>query len=212
MADTENTAVLGSQYKDAKRDRRRAEMLDAAATVFARKGYFAATMQDIAEIVGVRSASLYYYFGSKEAALEEVCRLGGRAFVDTLAELAESDRPTVKIIEAGMKIHLDSRWRDYVASFTFNRQNLSGRALDEMTSIARDYAALWQRILERGQSTGELASTLDTRFTASAILAVLNNAATGGDPAGQTHDATIEKTLALVLDGVRRRDRTDEAH
>ena len=134
MADTENTAVLGLQYKDAKRDRRRAEMLDAAATVFARKGYFAATMQDIAEIVGVRSASLYYYFGSKEAALEEVCRLGGRAFVDTLAAnwRRATGRP-FKIIEAGMKIHLDSRWRDYVASFTFNRQNLSGRALDEMT-------------------------------------------------------------------------------
>ena len=56
--------------------RRAAEMLAAAAKVFARRGYHGASTQDIADVLGIRQASLYYYFASKEAALEAVCADG----------------------------------------------------------------------------------------------------------------------------------------
>ena len=38
--------------------------------MFAERGYHGATTQDIADVLGIRQASLYYYFPSKEAALE----------------------------------------------------------------------------------------------------------------------------------------------
>jgi AcrR family transcriptional regulator len=56
--------------------RRLAEVTDAAAKVFARRGYHGASTQDIADVLGIRQASLYYYFDSKEAALEAVCANG----------------------------------------------------------------------------------------------------------------------------------------
>jgi AcrR family transcriptional regulator len=42
------------------------EVLDAAAAVFARKGYAAATVQDVAEELGILKGSLYYYIRTKE--------------------------------------------------------------------------------------------------------------------------------------------------
>ena len=54
-------------------ERRYREVLDAAATAFAEKGYLGASMKDIADRLGVRHASLYYYFPSKEAALAAIC-------------------------------------------------------------------------------------------------------------------------------------------
>jgi AcrR family transcriptional regulator len=51
-------------------------VLAAAAKVFARRGYYGASTQDIAEVLGVRQASIYYYFDSKVAALEAVCADG----------------------------------------------------------------------------------------------------------------------------------------
>ncbi|MEZ5529902.1 MAG: helix-turn-helix domain-containing protein [Porticoccaceae bacterium] len=47
--------------------------LAAAARVFAQKGFHGATTQDIASELGIKQGSLYYYFNSKETALEEVC-------------------------------------------------------------------------------------------------------------------------------------------
>ena len=61
--------------------RRAAEMLAAAAKVFARRGYHGASTQDIADVLGIRQASLYYYFESKESALEAVCGDGVEDYV-----------------------------------------------------------------------------------------------------------------------------------
>ena len=58
--------------------RRRREIMDSAAEVFATKGYHAATTRDIADRpFGMQPGSLYYYSESKEAALEEICRIRG---------------------------------------------------------------------------------------------------------------------------------------
>ena len=54
---------------------RKAEILQAALRVFARKGYKAATNKDIAAEAGVTTAALYYYFPSKEAMFGEVLAL-----------------------------------------------------------------------------------------------------------------------------------------
>src|SRR5262249_62312629 len=53
--------------------RRAPEIIEAAARVFAERGFHGATTQDIADVLGIRQASLYYYFPSKEGALWLVC-------------------------------------------------------------------------------------------------------------------------------------------
>src|SRR5262245_18946984 len=63
--------------------RRSGEIMEAAARVFAERGYHGASTQDIADTLGIRQASLYYYFASKEAALEQVCLQGVAGFYET---------------------------------------------------------------------------------------------------------------------------------
>ena len=50
----------------------REEILDAAAELFAERGYAATSTRLIAETVGIRQASLYYHFASKEQILAEL--------------------------------------------------------------------------------------------------------------------------------------------
>ncbi len=45
---------------------REREVIDAAAKVFARRGYAAATIQDVADELGILKGSLYYYIKTKE--------------------------------------------------------------------------------------------------------------------------------------------------
>ncbi len=52
---------------------RRDAIVAAAARIFADRGYAAVGMRDVAEAVGVRGASLYHHFASKEEILYAIC-------------------------------------------------------------------------------------------------------------------------------------------
>src|SRR5690606_2084818 len=49
------------------------EIVSAAAEFFAREGYANVGMRDVAEAVGIRGASLYHHFASKEEILYAIC-------------------------------------------------------------------------------------------------------------------------------------------
>ena len=69
------------QRYDAKRD----GVVQAAAALFAERGYHATTMQDLTDATGLTAGGLYHYIGSKEQLLLAIC--------DTLMEplLAEAE-------------------------------------------------------------------------------------------------------------------------
>ena len=50
----------------------RAEVLDKAAILFASKGVAATSLKDVADAVGLRRSSIYYYYPSKDALLHEL--------------------------------------------------------------------------------------------------------------------------------------------
>jgi AcrR family transcriptional regulator len=54
----------------AQAERTRQAVLDAARTLFADRGYAAASLQDIADAMGVVKANVYYYFRTKAAILD----------------------------------------------------------------------------------------------------------------------------------------------
>ena len=85
----------------AKWENRYREVLDASAIAFAEKGYLGASTRDIAERLGIRAASLYYYLPSKEAALLAICKLGVLDFIDNLKDIiARRDPAPAKLREA----------------------------------------------------------------------------------------------------------------
>ncbi len=57
-------------------DNRQPELLDAAAALFAQRGYAATSMRDIALAVKMLPGSMYYHFASKEELLVAVYEAG----------------------------------------------------------------------------------------------------------------------------------------
>jgi TetR/AcrR family transcriptional regulator len=53
-------------------DDQRSQILKAAADLFARRGYTAATLNEVASASGVSKATLYHYFSDKHALLEDI--------------------------------------------------------------------------------------------------------------------------------------------
>src|SRR5688572_17942312 len=65
-----NTSTAGRT----KPRKRLGEVLDAAALVFYERGYESASIQDIAESLGMLKGSLYYYIESKEDLLYQILK------------------------------------------------------------------------------------------------------------------------------------------
>jgi len=61
------------------KEKRRNEILAAALDQFIRRGYAAAKIKDIAELVGMSAGLLFHYFDSKEALYIELIKLGAAA-------------------------------------------------------------------------------------------------------------------------------------
>src|SRR6195256_302222 len=86
--------------------RRAPEIIEAAARVFAERGFHGATTQDIADVLGIRQASLYYYFPSKEGALELVCLQGVAGYVEAAKAIAAGPGPATDKIPRRLRSHL----------------------------------------------------------------------------------------------------------
>ena len=73
-------------------EERREEFLDTAESLFKEKGYYATSVEDIVERMGVAKGLFYYYFPSKEALVEAVVdRLWEGAVEDYVAIVARDD-------------------------------------------------------------------------------------------------------------------------
>lgn len=82
-------------------DNRLPLVLDAAARLFAAKGFGFTSMRDIARIAGMLPGSLYYYFASKEELLVAVYAEGVRRITEALSRaLAQEVDPWTRLTNA----------------------------------------------------------------------------------------------------------------
>lgn len=90
------------------RSSRRDEVLEAAASLFATKGYAATSIRDIASEVGMLSGSLYYHFASKEEILLETHARGVTQVTEAVeAALAASSPAPWHRMAAACRAHLE---------------------------------------------------------------------------------------------------------
>ncbi|HEY6836949.1 MAG TPA: TetR/AcrR family transcriptional regulator [Gaiellaceae bacterium] len=159
-------------------DKRRL-LLDAAVRVFARKGYHAARVGDIAEEAGVAYGLVYHYFGSKEEVLRSVFRETWRALIQTIESVEDGDDPPREQLRKVAEILLRS-WRrdpDLVRVLVLEVTR-SGYLAGELDEIVASFAAI-QQIVERGQADGSIRADLDPRLASYVFYGAIDELLTG---------------------------------
>src|SRR5436305_3063170 len=139
-------------------------ILDAAVRVFARKGFHAARVGDVAEEAGVAHGLLYHYFASKDEVLETVFRDTWAGLLEAIHDVEGSDVPAREQLRQVSAILLRS-WRrqpDLVRVLVREigrSPELHRRVHDVQTAVQAI-----ERIIRRGQAAGELRADLDARL------------------------------------------------
>src|SRR5258707_11053109 len=187
--------------------RRAPEIIEAGARVFAERGFHGATTQDIADVLGIRRASLYYYFPSKEGALELVCLQGVAGFVEVAKAIAAGPGTAADKLARLIKSHLSplTDRSDFVRVFLNERQHLPAESRRRIGKWSRGLERVFEDVLKEGIRRGEFRSDLDTRLAVLGILGMANAVANWY----RTEEVAVERISAelarLLIDGVLKR-------
>jgi TetR/AcrR family transcriptional regulator, transcriptional repressor of aconitase len=160
----------------ARADARRRQIIEAALTCFARRGFHKTTMQDVVEQSGLSPGSIYCHFPGKQdiivAVVEERHRreraLLQRAF-ETQGFAEAVDHLTGDFI-AALRAPEERAWRRLSVQLwaeSLHDQRLAVAVRDGVESPKRILA----RLVQRAKARGELPRTLDADATARLLIA-----------------------------------------
>ena len=191
-------------------DAKRRLILDAAVRVFARQGYDASRVGDVAKEAGVAYGLVYHYFGSKEAVLEAVFRAGWGRLLAAVALAEGTGQTAPDQLELVVKIVLRT-WRDDpdLVRLLVREITRSPHITDELDEIGQAFASL-QRIIVRGQAEGTFRADLDPQIAAWMLYGGLEEVLTGW-VLGQLPDTAVavaaaeREVTATLVGGLRSR-------
>jgi AcrR family transcriptional regulator len=180
---------------------RRAELLEAAVRVFARKGFHQSRVGDIAEEAGVAHGLLYHYFRSKDEVLETIFRETWTQLVADTRRIEMAGVPLREQLRRFARIYLGS-WlvTPELVRVLVREVARSPEVGDRVDEIRGLFQAL-QRIIEAGRDRGEVRVDVDAQVAAWAVYGALEEILTGwvlGQLPGEEED--VERAVATVVD------------
>ncbi|MEV7013456.1 TetR/AcrR family transcriptional regulator [Streptosporangium sp. NPDC051022] len=149
---------------------RRDHLVKLAAELFARKGFQATTVREIAEEAGILSGSLYHHFDSKETIVDEVLT----TFLDDLvgryrAVLERGGEPRAilaEMVRIGFGTLEPHRAAITVMQNDWNYlRSLPGDRFDYLVKVEDEVEGMWIEQIKRGQAVGQLRADVDAKLT-----------------------------------------------
>lgn len=199
-------AAVASSRRARSNPRRRAEeIIEAAAQVFAERGFHGATTQDIADVLGIRQASLYYYFSSKEVALELVCARGVEGFLEAAAVIAAGPELATEKLRRLILAHLSPLLDrpDFVRVFHNERKHLPSVSRRRIGQTVRAYERVIEEVLKAGIRSGEFRADLNPRLVTFGILGMVKSVAGWFEKeANAKIGRIVEEFFAVLVGGI----------
>lgn len=159
---------------------KRVAILDAATTVFAKKGFFGSQVADVARAAGIAAGTVYLYFRSKDEILTSIF---DRTMQEAIAEgrdaLADVRDPVDRLRQIA-RMHLTRLGRDRNLAVVFQielRQTSKFMERFSKTGL-RDYLAVIQQTVEEGQARGVFRKSINARTASKVFFGALDEMAT----------------------------------
>jgi AcrR family transcriptional regulator len=179
-------------------------ILEAAAKIFSEKGYNATSMQDIADAVHLKKASLYYHFSSKQEILVDILDNALDLINNHLEQvLAQSLSPDEKIRQAMVSyFQTIAENQNLAAVLLMEMKSLDPELKDRQVSQREKFEGIWRDLIVEGRQT-KIFEHFDPSITARAILGVINWSVTWYHREGPRSAMEISNLFAdLILNGL----------
>ena len=190
-----------------KSDVTRQRILDVAASWFREKGLAFTSLNDLAQAIDVKAASIYYYFDSKDDLIEEVLKVGIEVVHQEVRRAVESLGPGASYrsrIHAAVHAHLQSLLGhgDYTAANIINYSHAPEHVRKKHDEVRRSYAAYWSTLLEGARLAGEISPKVDLSLTRLLLIGALNWSVEWYSPKGKSVQEIADQCCRIVFDGI----------
>ena len=151
------------------------KIVDAAAKVFREKGYKEATLEDIANEVGMLKGSLYYYIDKKEDLLYSVVERPLNEMTENLRKIVNTnDSPTLKL-EKALINHINGFERYQSELFVWiSIEWFKSEFGGEIATLGDEIDQMFRKIISEGVEKNEFRRDLDPKLITFAIFGVFN--------------------------------------
>jgi TetR/AcrR family fatty acid metabolism transcriptional regulator len=180
---------------------KRERILEAAVKVFARKGYFAARVADIAGQAGVADGTIYLYFRNKEDILVSL-------FDEIMAEHIEKGRAELAAVEGAANrllviaqhhLRLLGGNRDLAVVFQVEFRQ-STKFMERFTAgWLHDYLAVITDVIEQGQAEGTIRPELSRKLATKAFFGALDEMVTSWILSSKEYDLVSQAAPVVDL-------------
>ena len=149
-------------------------MLRAAARCFNEKGYSGSSLKDVAAILGLTDAALYYYVRNKEE-LVYLCYVRAAAVGrEAMGRAVSEGLNGMDTVRRYLRYHIEIMVGDRgPVAIMSEVPSLKPVHRDEVLELSRQHSARFENILKAGIEDGSIASC-DVRMTGNAIMGSIN--------------------------------------
>lgn len=172
----------------------------AATTLFAEKGFNGTSIGDLANELGLTTASLYYHVSGKQELLLRVLEDGMSNFLNRLEELAELDlQPREKIrLAVENHLHFVLTHKQEVAVFLRERRFLESPLRETYDARVNRYDHLFTEVIREGMATGTVPAG-DPTLLRLAILGMINWIVEWYEPGGRLSIDEIKTQMTELI-------------
>src|SRR5262245_32457429 len=189
-------------------ERKRIEILRAAAGIFRRRGYHGASVDQIASALNMAPGNLYYYFRNKEEILYACHDYSLGLILKEVKEVEQSglppDRQMHRLIVAFVHLFIDVL---HGTAWTLEVEALSAPLLKKVIAKRDRIDKAFRTIITAGVKSG-LFVRRDPKLTSFVIFGAINWIPRWYDPAGRATSHEIAQVFAdYLVAGLQKTDR-----
>ncbi|MGH3383872.1 MAG: TetR/AcrR family transcriptional regulator [Nocardioidaceae bacterium] len=172
----------------------------AATALFAEKGYNGTSISDVAQQLGLTTASLYYHVDGKQDLLLRVLETGMANFLDRLEAVLVQDLAPKEKLRLAVENHLDFvlTRQNAVAVFLRERRFLKSPYREQYEARVDRYDQLFTTLVQEAMDAGEIPPGEATLVRLS-ILGMINWAVEWYDPAGRFDQDKIIRAMSDLI-------------
>ncbi len=163
-------------------------------------------MQDIADELDMKAASLYNHISSKQGLLSELLLQGGQLFVEGMSEVQASSLTAIQKIEKLIALHvrLNIEHTDLMALMVVEWRHLEGPPKDRYAEMRDQYENAFRDLLQTALEEGSL-QDVNIDLALFSILSSLQRFYAWYDRHPDLNSFDLEKYLVqCLLGGIRK--------
>ncbi|MGH9647701.1 MAG: TetR/AcrR family transcriptional regulator, partial [Bryobacteraceae bacterium] len=189
-----------------------ARAIEAAVGLFSRKGYAATSTREVAKILGIQKATLYYHVESKEDLLFAICQSALTQIRNEVEATIRDSQDPLERTQTLICIHIESLLRDAAQhSTTFTEMHaLSEERFAQIMQLRDAYENMVRSVLQQAQDAGVLRQDIEAKYLSLALLGIMNRAMVWYRRGGPLSPNQIGRLFSvLFLSGAAQSPRTD---